>query len=363
MDIWIGFVVAALKAGVSGVVGNEIVQALVDQGIDIGSDKFSQYLEKTQKELSYVLTDKSLMKMNVPKDYFSYVQEEITELLRSISLEEDLFRNCCYDAKSLAEVLYKKYKEQKKDFVEYESEIQKVLYVMSEKAISLEKEREGFSADSLVHIINNQEEQMELIRKIWVILDKSMKNNTTYLKKEQNQEQNNRLPGRTEEYSRKWNENILLNNFIVQHKLDYLKDREDVEIKVQKCRLLREYFEKLKEAEEKFKYNGKPEFTFGCLREIYLLSLNKMEFLENEHYSHRYLFLKSENDFIENEIKKVHDMINEYLHSHSPETEQIEGAVKFMDDISLLIREVYQEYIDILESELRDLLKIGDGVD
>ena len=234
---------------------------------------------------------------------------------------------------------------------------------MSEKAISLEKEREGFNEDSLVHIINNQEEQMELLRKIWVILDESMKNNTTYLKKEQNQEKNNRLPDRTEEYSRKWNENILLNNFIVQNKLDYLIDREDVEIKVQKCRHLREYFEKLKEAEGKFRYNGKREFTFGCLREIYLLSLNKMEFLENEHYSHRYLFLKSENDFIENEIKKVHDMINEYLHSHSSETEQIEGAAKFMDDISLLIREVYQEYIDILGSELRDLLKIGDGFD
>ena len=70
MNIWIGFAVVALKAVVSGVVGNEIVQALVDQGIEIGSDKFSQYLEKTQKELSHVLTDKSLMKMNVPKDYF-----------------------------------------------------------------------------------------------------------------------------------------------------------------------------------------------------------------------------------------------------------------------------------------------------
>ena len=342
MNIWIGFAVVALKAVVSGVVGNEIVQALVDQGIEIGSDKFSQYLEKTQKELSHVLTDKSLMKMNVPKDYFPYVQEEITELLRSISLEEDLFRNCCYDAKSLSEILYKKYKEQKKDFVEYESEIQKVLYVMSEKAISLEKEREGFNEDSLVHIINNQKKQMELLRKIWVILDESMKNNTTYLKKKHNQERNNKLP---------------------DYKLDYLIDREDVEIKVQKCSLLRRYFERIKEGEEKFKYSGKLEFTFGCLREIYLLSLNKMEFLENDHYSHRYLFLKSENDFIENEIKKVHDMINEYLYSHSHETEQIEETAKFMDDISLLIREVYREYTDILESELRDLLKIGDEVD
>ncbi len=363
MDIWIGFAVAALKAGVSGAVGNEFGQALANQGIKIGSEKLSQYLEKVQKELSQILTVKSLRKMNVPEGYIAYVKEEIKELFQSVSLEEDLFRNCRYDAKSLAEVLYKKYKGQKKDFVEYESEIQKVLYAMSEKAVLMEKGRDGFTSDMLKDIINNQEEQMELIRKIWSILDRSMKNRTTYLENEQKQDQNKRLPNQTEEYSGKWNENMLLNNCIVQNKLDYLIDRKDIEIKAQKCSLLREYFEKLKETEEKFKYNGKREFTLGCLREIYLLSLSKMEFLENEHYSHRYLFLKSENDFIENEIRKVHNMINAYLHSHSPETEQIEGTVKFMDDISLLIREVYQEYIDILESKLRDLLNIGDGVD
>ncbi len=213
MDILIGFAVAALKAGVSGVVGNEIVQALADQGIDIGSDKLSQYLEKSQKELSQVLSDKSLMKMNVPEDYIDYIKEEIKGLLRRISIDEDLFRNCHYDAKSLAEALYKKYKGQKRDFVECEREIQKVLYVMSEKAILLEKGRDGFTADILTDILNNQEEQMELIRKIWSILDESMKNRTTYLENEQKQDQNKRLPDRTEEYRRKWTENMFLNDF------------------------------------------------------------------------------------------------------------------------------------------------------
>lgn len=213
MDILIGFAVAALKAGVSGVVGNEIVQALADQGLDIGSDKFNRYLEKTQKELSQVLTDKSLMEMNVPKDYIDYVQAEIKELLRSVSLEEELFRNCCYDAKSLAEALYKKYEEQKKDFVEYKSEIQKVLYVMSEKAVSLEKEREGFTADSLVHIMKNEADQMELLRKILYTLDEFMKTGMTNSEKGREPERKKRLPDRTEEYCRKWTENMFLNDF------------------------------------------------------------------------------------------------------------------------------------------------------
>lgn len=155
MNILSGFAVSALKAGVSGAVRNEIVQALADQGIDIGSDELSQYLEKAQKELSQVLPDKSLKEMKVPEDYIDYIKEEIKGLLRSISIDEDLLRNCHYDAKSLVEVLYKKYKRQKKDCVECESEIQKILYAMSEKAISLEKERDGFIADSMVHIINS----------------------------------------------------------------------------------------------------------------------------------------------------------------------------------------------------------------
>lgn len=155
MDVLIRFAVAALKVGVSGVVEDEFVQALANQGINIGSEKLDQYRKKCQQELSQILTDKSLRKMNVPEGYIVYVKEEIEELFQSVSLEEDLFRNCRYDATSLAGALYKKYKEQKKDLVEYESEIHKVLYVMSEKAILLEKERDGFTADMLIHIINS----------------------------------------------------------------------------------------------------------------------------------------------------------------------------------------------------------------
>lgn len=175
MDVLIGLAVAALKAGVSEVVGIEFVQAVANQGIDIGSDKLGQYLEKSQKELSQILTVKSLRKMNVPKGYIAYIKEEIKEMLQSISLEDDLFRNCRYDAKSLARVLYEKYKGQKTDFVEYEDEIQKILYVMSEKAISLEKERNGFAEDSLIYLMRSVDDQVELFRKIFSILNEVTK--------------------------------------------------------------------------------------------------------------------------------------------------------------------------------------------
>ena len=235
MDILIGFAVAALKAGVSGVVGNEIVQALADQGIDIGSDKLSQYLEKAQKELSQVLSDKSLMKMNVPEDYIDYIKEEIKGLLRSISLDEDLFRNCHYDAKSLAEALYKKYKRQKKDFVECESEIQKVLYVMSEKAISLEKEREGFTKDSLVYLMKNEDKKMKILH----TLDEFMKTRITDSENGREPQRKKRLPDRTEEYRRKWNENMFLN--------DFDEDDENAGVNIPLYKLYKPLFYRLKE--------------------------------------------------------------------------------------------------------------------
>ena len=213
MDIWIGFAVAALKAGVSGAVRNGIVQALADQGINIGSDKLRRYLEKSQKELSQVLTDKSLLDMKVPKEYIAYVKEEIKELIQSISLDEDLFRECRYDTNSLAEALYEKYKREKKDYVEYEGEIQKVLYVMSKKAISLEIESDGFTANSLVHIMETEDEQMELLRKIFHILDVFMKTRVTNSENDKGLERKKRLPDWTEEYRRKWDENMGLNDF------------------------------------------------------------------------------------------------------------------------------------------------------
>ena len=238
MDIWIGLAVAALKAGVSGAVGNGIVQALADQGIDLGSDKLSRYLEKVKKGLGQILTDKSLREMDVPEDQTAYIRNEIKELLQSVSLEEDLFRNCHYDAKSLSEALYNKYKRQKKDYLEYEDEIQKVLYVMSEKAISVEKERDGFTADSLVYVMNTQEEQMELLRKIWDILDESTKNGLIYQDKPQKQERNKRLPDRIEEYRRKWDENMFLN--------DFDEDDEDAGVNIPLRELYQPLFYRLK---------------------------------------------------------------------------------------------------------------------
>lgn len=238
MDILLGFAVATLKAGVSGAVENEFGQALTNQGINIVSEKLGQYLKKSHQELSQILTVESLRKMNVPEGYIVYVQEEIKELLRSVSLDEDLFRNCRYDAKSLAEALYKRYEEQKKDFIEYKSEIQKVLYVMSEKAILLEKGRDGFTEDILTDIINNQEKQTELLRKICGILDESMKNNTIYLENEQKQDQNKRLPDRTEEYRKKWVENVFLN--------DFDKNDEDAGVNIPLGKLYQPLFYRLK---------------------------------------------------------------------------------------------------------------------
>ena len=91
--------------------------------------------------------------------------------------------------------------------------LQKVLYVLSEKAISLEKERDGFAEDSLVHIIKTEDDQMKLLRKVLCILDEFMKIRMMDSENDRKPERKKRLPDRTEEYSSKWNENMFLNDF------------------------------------------------------------------------------------------------------------------------------------------------------
>lgn len=213
MSILIGFAVAALKAGVSGAVENEVFKDLGIYVLERGSDKLEQYLKKAQEELSAVLSDKNLEKMNVPKDQAAYIKAEIKELIQSVNIDEALFRDCRYDADSLAEALYKKYREQKFYSVEHEEEIRKIISIMSEKAIKLEKERDGFSEDILIDIANSKEDMISLLHKVLAILDEFIKSGTPDSERDRKLECNKRLPDRTEEYREKWTENMFLNDF------------------------------------------------------------------------------------------------------------------------------------------------------
>ncbi len=230
---------AALKAGMSGTIKNEIIAALVEQGIETGSDKFKEYLENMQEELNTVLTDKNLIEMNVSKNHTEYVREEIKKLLLSIDMRDELFRRCRYDAVSLSQALYSKYKEQEKYSVECEGEIRKIISVISEKAISLEKGRKGFIQDSMTYVINSEEESRNLLNKIFDVLDEIKKNGAEKPKLENGKELEcqMRLPDRTEEYHRKWNENMFLN--------DFDEDDEDVGVNIPLYKLYQLLFYKL----------------------------------------------------------------------------------------------------------------------
>ena len=77
----------------------------------------------------------------------------------------------------------------------------------------MEIESDRFTANSLVHIMETEDEQMELLRKIFHILDVFMKTRVTNSENDKGLERKKRLPDRTEEYRRKWDENMSLNDF------------------------------------------------------------------------------------------------------------------------------------------------------
>lgn len=231
MGILIKVAVTALKVAVSGTIENDIIRAMGNQVFEKGADEFIEYLKKAQKELSTVLTDKNLIKMKIPENRTSYVRAEIRELILSVNVDEPLIRECKYNAENLSEILYRKYLEQKKSSVEYEGEIRKILLVMSEKAIALEKERYGFTADSLIYIIKSVENLEKLFRKF-------MSDQDEFMKSRREQKVKKRLPDRTQEYYRKWKENMFLN--------DFDEDDENAGINIPLCRLYQLPFYRLK---------------------------------------------------------------------------------------------------------------------
>lgn len=237
MNTLISLVVAALKAAVSGTIKNEIISALAEQGIKISSDKFKEYTEKTQKEVNVVLSDENLNKMNISENYTEYVRAEIKELFRKVDVTEEMFRKCQYDADSLAEILYSKYKKQDTYSNEYEGEIRTVLSAMCEKVISLEKGREGFIEDGIIQLINSVEEIKSKLNS----QDEIRSNVIKSIELEKHSECKKRLPDRTEEYYGKWTENMFLN--------DFDKDDEEAGVNIPLNELYQSSFYRLKDKE------------------------------------------------------------------------------------------------------------------
>ena len=239
MDILIRLVVVALKAGV---MGDKIVQALSAQGLEIISDKFKQYLKKTQNELTEVLKDKNLIRIGVPVEQTDYVREEIKTLIRDIQLNEELFHNCKYDAESLGGILYEEYRKQKSYTAEYDNLIREVLYILSDKVISQEKGKEEFLSSSLVYIMNSEDEQNKLLKELLQNMDVILKGDSIDLTYSKELKYKKRLPDRTEEYQRKWNENMFLN--------DFDKDDEEAGVNILLRQLYQLPFYKLKGQEK-----------------------------------------------------------------------------------------------------------------
>lgn len=234
MNTLISLVVVALKAAVSGTIKNEIISALTEQGIKISSEKFIEYTEKTQKEVNVVLSDGNLNKMNISEDHTEYVRAEIKELFRKVDVTEEMFRKCQYDADSLAEILYSKYRKQNTYSKEYEGEIRTVLSAMCEKVILLEKGREGFIEDGIIQLINSVEEIKSKLNS----QDEIRSNGIKTIEHEKDAECKMRLSDRTEEYYRKWTENMFLN--------DFDEDDEDAGVNIPLWKLYQPLFYKLK---------------------------------------------------------------------------------------------------------------------
>lgn len=111
----------------------------------------------------------------------------------NVELNETLFHDCQFDVKILAKILYRKYKEQKKIPLNMKMRSRK-FYLLCQKRLFHWKKRDGFTANSLIHIMKTDADQMELLRKIFRILNDFTKTKVEDIEKNSEVEQKRRLP-------------------------------------------------------------------------------------------------------------------------------------------------------------------------
>lgn len=119
---------------------------------------------------------------------------------------------------------------------------------------------------------------------------------------------------------------------------------------------LEKYFNSLQENKEKFEYKGELEQTYGCLKELFALSLEKITYIKDEHERNCYLFSDSENNEIAEKITEMINLINEYNSYNRNREELSNKTIEQMDEIGIKVMKFYDFYTKLIKKKLKNIL-------
>lgn len=170
MGVAINILSVVLKLVVNNKIGNELANELIGISIDGISEKgvngINDFINGEKAKIKYILSKENMESMNIPEENFDFVVAEIKDLLSKVKITDEVFRQCKYDNVKLSAYLWDEYRVYKNSYIEYESDIKKVLFDVADALIKLLRDSEEFEKNFLIQICNSVDNTNAEIQKV-----------------------------------------------------------------------------------------------------------------------------------------------------------------------------------------------------
>lgn len=199
-----------LKFGVSNITENELGKELAAVFTENGIDKIENSIIQGRSQIECVLSRENLKSMNISEEYIDFIIAEIKELLSKIEITGEIFRQCKYDSSNLEDFLWKEYSENKNSYIEYENEIKRALFAITEVLIKLMRESDGFENEALIHISNTVDDIKVEMREGFNSFHETQKDNMQNNESDTNIQEKKIQNNKKQYYIKKWNSRLFL---------------------------------------------------------------------------------------------------------------------------------------------------------
>lgn len=132
----------------------EMYDLSIDESLKISIKEMEMLLNREKDTLNGALSASKMQKMDIKEENIEFVGAEVRQLLSTVDITDDVFRQCKYDKKVLENYLWEKYAESKSDMIECESDIKKGLSNVTDILIKTLYESEDFIQNFLIQINN-----------------------------------------------------------------------------------------------------------------------------------------------------------------------------------------------------------------
>lgn len=216
-----------IRSAANSIIGSELGEELIGTSIDGVSKKIiteiNNFFSGKKSKMEHILSKENMKELYVTEENIDFVVAELKDLLSKIEITDRVFRKCRYNHKYLKDFLWSEYCKDKY-IVESKSDIRKGLYAVAKTLIELMRESEEFEKELLIHMSNTindiqleiEDDSSNVMKRFdrleegnQAILDK-VSENSSILNKD---ETHKKIESRTQEYIRKWNQNMFLNDF------------------------------------------------------------------------------------------------------------------------------------------------------